>query len=395
MPSKVRAIVTPELMVWAREKRARLTLEAAAKKIGRPKEEIEGWENGTLKPTMPQARNAEEAYRVPLACFYMEKPPKGFAVLRDFRFLPDEYSPEYSPKLSLLAEETQDRQQWMRDYLIMEGRKRLDFVGSADVTMEPRDLAKSIRKTLKTTPDDQISCSSRSDALKLWMQSAEQAGIFVSRARDVSCLEARGFAICDPYAPIIFLNTNDSKAAQFFTLAHELVHIWINQTGVSNLEDIYSMPDTDEARIEIFCNKVAAEAVLDSKTFNHLWAERSKNRTINEQIEVISGVFKVSEEVVARRLLDKDVISQHRYRELREYYQERWKEMEEKKKKGFAPYHLRMVVKRGYTFTQLVLGAYYRGSAAATEASALLGAKVNHFNKVAYYAHLPEPPSQR
>ena len=170
MQRKVEALVTPRLMEWARKK-AGLTLEIAAKKIGRPKEDIEGWENDTRKPTICQARKAEEVYKVPLACFYMEEPPKGFSFPRDFRSLPEGESREFSPALIRLIEDAYYRQEWLRDQLILEGHKELKLVGSADLAAGYRDLAKVILRVIGITPADQQKCLTRQEALRVWINS--------------------------------------------------------------------------------------------------------------------------------------------------------------------------------------------------------------------------------
>lgn len=70
-------------------------------------------------------------------------------------------------------------------------------------------------------------------ALRLHIKQAEEAGVLVMRAgvaagnnrRPLSVQEFRGFALSDKIAPVIFINSKDAKAAQIFTLVHELVHI--------------------------------------------------------------------------------------------------------------------------------------------------------------------------
>ena len=221
--SRIEALITPSVIQWAREQ-SKLSIDEAARKIRRSAEEIRGWENGSLRPSISQARKAAEVYRRPLAAFYLPEPPSEFETLRDFRSLPSAEFREYSPELSLLIRTTQYRQEWVREYLIEEGVEPLSFVGSSTLQDDPRDVANNILQVLDISSEDQQKCNSRQEALRLWLEKAEMAGIFVFRQRQIDLQEARGFLISDDFAPFVFINSDDSKAAQIFTLAHELAH---------------------------------------------------------------------------------------------------------------------------------------------------------------------------
>jgi len=382
MPKKIEALVTPEVMKWARVKRARISLDQASEAIGRPKDEIEAWESGHSRPTIPQARKAEKAYQVPLATFYLSEPPKGWDIqnLRDFRTLPSVRKGEFSFELTLMLEEAQYHQEWMRDYIQNEGDKALDFVGSADLDSSPRAVAQSILDTLDISPQEQMECPNRYEALKLWIINAESAGIHVFRRTDIPFEEARGFVLSDDYAPFIFVNSDDSDSGQLFTLVHELAHLWINISEVTNLEN-YRQLDSDSQRIEIFCNKVASLALMNPATFNQLWSQQSDSASLEKRISNISGKLKVSHEAVTRRLLDKGIIDNRKYNELRRLFISRWLEAKEKQKARFkkskkGPHPNRMtVIRNGVEFTKTVLAAYYKDKISGIEASALLGNK--------------------
>ena len=85
--------------------------------------------------------------------------------------------------------------------------------------------------------------------------------------------EFRGFALADSFAPLVFINGKDAKAAQIFTLAHEIAHLWLGESGVSNpqVEDfveadfVADAESTPHHSSERWCNNVAAELLGTSQ----------------------------------------------------------------------------------------------------------------------------------
>lgn len=392
--SRIEALTTPSVLRWAREK-SNLSLEEASEKIKRPIEQIRDWEEGGQNPSIAQARTASEVYKRPLAVFFLPEPPVGFETLRDFRRLREGITGEYSSELSLLIRTTLFRQRWVRDFLVSEGEQELDFVGSTSLNNNPIEVAKSIKEVLNISTEEQKKCRTRTEARKLWFRKTEIAGVFILCQRGIGLLEARGFLVSDDIAPFIFVNPGDSKVAQIFSLAHELAHLWLNQSGVSNLEITGRFDDQEVQEIEIFSNKVAAELVLEDREFTKEWANCGIDKVLEDKIQFISNTFRVSEEVVARRLFNKRIISQAKYLELRRSYQNRWdeikaREQQEMRSSSSVPiYYWMTLSNNGYAFTQTVISAFMSGKLPGRDASSLLNVKINNFGKLGEKAGIP------
>lgn len=375
------ALVTPSVLRWARQK-ARLSAEEAASRIGRSAEDIEAWERGEKRPSMAQARRASEAYKRSLAVFYLPEPPEEFDTLKDFRQIPNTEAIDYSPELALIIRHIQSRQEWMHQYCIRHQAAPLSFVGSATTADSPTDLARTIRSFLEVTTHEQIRNTAPATAFNYWTGKIEAIGVCVCREGKIEIEEARGIALADPYAPFIYVNSNDSYAGRQFTLLHELVHLWINASGLSNLGRLQKSPHSPHAVTEVFCNRTAALILLPPRDFADAWMERDDNEVLEAQIDVVARKFKVSDETVARRLLDNDMISQGEYERLRAQYQERWRE-QAGQRSGGGDYYRNAVSFNGRLFTHTVLHARYSGEITIREASIALGVKTNHLKRLA------------
>lgn len=392
--SRIDALITPEVMRWARE-RSKFSIADAASKIGRPENDLISWEDGTLLPSIAQARKASEVYKRPLAVFYLPEPPTDFETLRDFRVIPGSDSRDYSPKLALLIRNTIYKQRWMGEFLEDEGVNQLEFVGSARLNNSPDDIANQIRNTLSVSIEDQISCSNRRDSLRYWINKTENAGIYIIRQGGIDLTEVRGFTISDKYAPFVYLNSMDALVAQIFTLAHELVHIWLGIAGISNLEISGSSINTESHDIETFCNRVASRVLIDNASFINQWQSYSREADIANCILRMSRRYKISEEAIAVRLLETGDIDYSTYQELRLSYQQRWFEIQSRLRQRLADsaggpsYYRRMVTQNGYNFTRTIISAFKGGAITGSDASSLLNVKVSNFVKLGETAGLP------
>ena len=63
MAKSVKALITPEVLKWARERRIKLEIDYAAKKLKVDPERLEAWENGTEQPTIAQLKKIAKLYK--------------------------------------------------------------------------------------------------------------------------------------------------------------------------------------------------------------------------------------------------------------------------------------------------------------------------------------------
>ena len=393
--SREKALITPSILLWAREVQG-LDIAAVAAKLKKTEAQIKAWENGEEQPSLAQARKLAALYRRPLAVFYLPEPPRDFQapVLPDFRRLPDGLPKGFSPALRNLVRLAQLRQEWVREELQFEGKSRLRWVGSGTNKEESELLAARIRRWLNVSFDAIRSQNSNAEALRLWIDRVEERGAFVFQSGGPSSVrvepvEARGFALLDPYAPIVMINGSDSEAGRMFTLIHEIVHLWIGEPGVSNLEPVRRV-STPNQRIEQFCNATAAEVLLPSQRFVDEWGNPDVRDT-RTTIERISARRKVSREVVARRALDVRYINWQTYMTLRSEFMSTWRRSRERQRESEGgPNWWMMVPKRaGYAFTRMALGAFAEGRITGGHLVEVLNSKINRLPDIAAHADMP------
>ena len=297
--------VNPHLLKWARE-RAGLTREDLTGKF----KKLNKWETGEAEPTLRQIEAFADAVHVPVGYLFLSEPPKESLPIPDFRTMHGQTVSRPSPDLIDTIHTCQERQSWYREFARVSQHSKHEFVGSATYDMSPSNVAARMSNTLDFDTTDRNECSSWTDALRLFIQKADRAGVLVMvggvvmgnnhRSLDVS--EFRGFALSDPFAPLVFINGSDTKAAQIFTLAHELAHIWLGSSALSNMG---VKPTQSLLLKEEWCNKVAAEFLVP---LDILGTELNNKESLPDTISRLARTFKVSTLVILRRLLDTEWI---------------------------------------------------------------------------------------
>lgn len=383
-----KANITPKLLKWARES-ARMSVETAATKVSVTVQKLTEWENGSSQPTIRQAQTLAKAYRRPFALLFLPEIPKDFQPLQDFR---RKNSVELGTSSIFIIREIQQKQSWISDVNEQNGEEKLPFVGRFSISDDPVKVAEDILKTLEIRPSKYTTDS----PIREWISCAELKGIFVSRTSFIhsrlklNSEEIQGFAIADPYAPFVFINSEDWNAPQLFTLVHELTHIWIAETGISNEIEPNLRNKNKTHPVELFCNEVAANALMPFEIMNNIDCQ---NFGSIKEVFKISRNLGVSTFAFLVRALNVKLINHDEYRNLKHeadiQYTEFLKREAEKismhlkkdKKGGPNPYLLRLN-KNSRLFTQIVLDAFRGGHVEATKASYLLNTPINKFSSL-------------
>lgn len=339
------------------------------------------WIRGEVHPTVRQLEEFARKTRTPLGYLFLDAPPEEDLGLPDFR-TKSAKRPAFSPDLIETVEDMLRRQQWMRADRINDGHDPLPFVNSATIKQTPEILANEIRRELRLNFEWTSQYKSWEKTLLAMRKAIGDIGILVfcasmvrtNTSRMLNPDEFRGFVLIDEYAPVIFVNTNDSPSAQMFTLAHELVHVWVGQSSLVNLSGL--QPHRD--KVEQFCNAVAAEFLVPTMPFRDRWMLMST--TTARHIEAMSTLFRVSPLVIARRALDLELISQAAFTQFYAREQARWQKIKENRD-GAPVFYQVQDLRLGNQFGWSVVRATKEGRLLYREAYELTGLKRLSFDK--------------
>lgn len=383
MPRTTQAFITRRVLKWARERR-NLTEADVAKRISTSPDKVRSWEaeGGGEYPTLRQALNVASILNVPLGYLYLSEPPSLRDELPDLRTVSSNPVQNPSPEFLDQLYDVRRKQSWYREYQESQAIiEPVPFVGRFSTTSTPEEIAADIVAVLGV--DDEMRRQARNweSFLTAFVRKAESAGVLVFRSgvvegnnrRALSAREFRGFAIADDLAPAVFINAQDAKVAQIFTLAHELAHLWIGASGVSN-PNYAVRPDEQVNQVDRLCEKVAAEVLVPRADFTARWRDEEDIMT---NIQSLATRYRVSRFVVLIRAYETDKVTQARFRTLYDEFQD---DYHEPSGEGGNFYYL-FLARNSSTLTHTLLTAAAEGQVARLDAARLLNVRVETIEK--------------
>jgi Zn-dependent peptidase ImmA (M78 family)/transcriptional regulator with XRE-family HTH domain len=400
MAARVKAIINPALISWARDS-AGFTLAEAAKKLGIEEKRLAAWEDPAVEdgPSIPQLRKLATLCKRPLAVFYLSEPPKGFTVMRDLRRLPATGIRRYSPALQMEIRAANERRELALELVADLGQEVPKFALTATDGEDAEQVGERIRTAFGVTTQlqSQWRDSDGRAGFNAWRHRIEDAGVLVFQTTRFPSEDASGFAIAADTLPVIAVNRKDAPARRTFSLLHELAHLMLHLSGVSDLVTDAARPPEDQ-KLEAFCNQVAAAALIpkDALLADPVVVAQGARSTNWSDAEVgeLARQFNVSREALLRRLLTfnrttGDFYGQKRERYLAEYLANKARQKdqpEDVEMKRNMPQET--VSNFGRPLVRMLLGNYYLDRITLSEVSGYLGLKVKHIPKLEQVAGL-------
>ena len=363
-----RVDVEPELLRWARE-RAGLSVETLAGRFPR----LDAWERGEILPTLKQLERFAKATLTPIGYLFLDKAPVERVPIPDFRTVADARLDHPSANLLDTIYLCQQRQDWYREFVRSTGGEPVDFVGSGRPDDDISETAARMRRSLGFDIEKRRRLPTWTDALRRFIGRADELGVLVmvsdvvgsNSRRSLDPQEFRGFALADSIAPLVFINGADTKSAQMFTLAHELAHVWLGSSGVSDTEAL-DVSGEDTAR---WCNRAAAELLVPMSL---LHAEYSEGTRLSDEVNRLARRFKVSTLVILRRIHDAGLLTRQAFRSA---YAEELDRLKALSTGDGGNFYLTLGARVSQSFARAIVTSTLEGQTSFSESFRLLGVK--------------------
>jgi Zn-dependent peptidase ImmA (M78 family) len=363
----MRVEVAPKMLRWARE-RAGMRVDALAGRFP----QLPAWESEKVHPTMKQLERFASVVHAPIGYLFLPEPPQESLPIPDFRTVTGAAVARPSPDLLDTIYTMQRRQVWLRETLIEGGGGSLGFVGSAGLKDEPEAIGREMRRIVGFGDGWAARIPSWKAAVGELRRALEQLGLMAvvngvvgnNNHRKLNVNEFRGFALSDPYAPLIFINGSDAESAKMFTLAHESAHVWLGESALSDV----GLASHPSQQVEEWCNQAAAEFLAPQDELKAYWREIRHEK---DPFELIARRFKVSPIVAARRAFDLRLIGREAFSGFYNAYIH--KERSQSPKTGGGDFYNTQNTRVGELFAGHVVRAALEGRVGFKEAYELTG----------------------
>jgi Zn-dependent peptidase ImmA (M78 family) len=328
--------------------------------------------------------------------FYLAERPTGFLPMKDLRRLPGDGLLYFSPGLAYEMELAQQRREISLQLSAIDSEEILAFPLKAQLGENPEGVGRRLRDALRINFAAQAKWrrSGSLEPFKAWRRAIEELDVLVFQMSRVDWDEASGFALAVSQRPIIAVNRKDTPNRRTFSLLHEFAHLMLGQSGASDLDvDATRPPETQ--RVEIFCNAVAAaalmpkERVLGQDIVQRYGLESTEWH--DDEIHELANQFGVSRIAILRRLLTFGRTTKSFYESKSNQWNKEWLDAQRRKKrqlkrseKPFATNPpLDVFYNLGRPFVRQILDSVNANQITLHEASGHFGnLRVRHFSKL-------------
>lgn len=346
------------------------------------------WYNGEKTPTFNQVEEASRATGIPLGYFFLTTPPKEVLPLLDYRTVDSLELQKPSRNLIDTIHNMEQIQEWAKEELVRSGASALPFVGSLKNNSQYSMFVSKVREILDL-PIDWFSLSKTPDDSFRYIRSKiSDAGVIVmmngivgnNTHRPLAIDEFRAFALVDNYAPLVFINSNDSTSGRLFSLLHELVHILMGKNNFYN--DRYSAHGQINPA-ETICNAVAAEILVPDVLFVSKWNETIAQSDDEATIASLARFFKCGMTVIARKALDHRFITKQLYAKVSQLAVQLYNEHKKKAKESSGGDFYKTAVSRiDQRFFRMLVGSVAEGRTLHSEAFRLTNTTRSTFHEL-------------
>lgn len=352
---------------------------------------IQKWRSGDSKPTFNQLEQVSKALGIPFGYFFLQTPPNEDLSIVEYRTIDSIALTKPSRNLIDTLHDMEQIQDWMHNYLLSIESDKLQFVGTINNKTDSMDIAKYIRQLLGIQIDWFKSTKTADESFSILRNAMSNAGVIVMMSgivennthRPLQIDEFRAFALVNEYAPLIFINSNDSVNGKLFSLLHEFVHICLGENSLFN--DRYSTSQKVD-KTEVICNAVAAEILVPIDLFTKEWFSESDDADSGARISSLAKAFKCGETVVARRALDRQLITHEQYEAISKESVKRYKEYMQRKKErkeGGGDFYRTVASRIDKRFLRMLLSSVQEGTTMYTDAFRLTNTNRSTFTSLA------------
>lgn len=341
------------------------------------------WETGDASPTLKQLESFANVTHAPVGFLFLRQPPEERLPLPDFRTMRDEAVRRPSPDLLDTIFQAQQRQEWYREFARATREEPVRVLSSLTTADSVVGAARTMREALNFQKGQRG--TTWSDAFRRLADQSEELGVLVmvsgivgsNTHRKLDPQEFRGFALVDDYAPVVFVNGSDTKAAQIFTLAHELAHVWIGQSALTDSEARF-IPDQG---VEKWCNQVAAEMLVPLQAV----ADDYRSGRLTEELDRLAREFKVSTLVILRRVRDAGYLDWDEYGSAYQDELDRVLAHLEDRGVGGGNFYNTQPVRMSKRFSRAIIASTLEGQTLYRDAFQMLGfKKLSTFRELAH-----------